>query len=77
MLKNSFSVRKGYRTCKAELAILYRPPDRTRVSPSCEVAEILSERYGLQEDYMEKHYRALQTTLEKMSRMQCWVWTRT
>jgi hypothetical protein len=64
--KNSISIR-GYRTCKAELAILYRPLDATWVRPACEAAEILSERYRLQEDYRETHYRALQTT-EKMSR---------
>jgi hypothetical protein len=55
---------------------LYRPPDAMRVRPSCEAEELLSELYGLLEDYApewytEKHHAALRTTLEKMNRMKC------
>jgi len=53
---------------------LYRPPDPTRDTPTCEASEILSELFDLLQDfapewYTEKHHTVLRATLEKMSRM--------
>ncbi len=53
---------------------LYRPPDHTRMKPSCQAAEILTELFHLLEDYApgwyrEEHHNALKSTLDKMNRI--------